>query len=141
MAKIHRWEDFERKLGSNTLHTDALDSIGGVYVVEKGSNSNGSWVKYSDGTMECKLNTTKNNIAFNSAYGSLFLGVLTWVFPQPFIEEPHVVCTEFRWGTGISIPLTLETTPTQAGLRGAEQFSRATGTNVKIKATAKGRWK
>lgn len=51
--------------------------------IESGSNSNGSWIKFPDGTMIVRNSITLHYLA--NAYVQS-----TWYFPQTFIEEPHV---------------------------------------------------
>lgn len=58
--------------------------------IESGSNANGYWVKYPDGTMICSfsdtvLRTTSN--VFGSIYSSAYFSL---TFPVPFIATPIV---------------------------------------------------
>lgn len=60
------------------------------YGYESGSNDNGSWIKYDDGTMICwkKLN---GNININIAWGSLYYNeVELGNSPLSFIENPTI---------------------------------------------------
>lgn len=57
-------------------------NIQGMY--ERGSNENGTWVKYADGTMICRK-TIPSNLKTTNPSGSMFVSEnVTWVFPQPF---------------------------------------------------------
>ena len=58
-------------------------------VVENGSNNNGSWVKFADGTMICRF-TQIINVSVNNAWGSLY-GTKCSVhdYPQEFIDVPE----------------------------------------------------
>ena len=60
-------------------------------IVESGSNSNGNWTKFADGTMICRVNKacSKPNAAVGSGaiYGS---SSNFWEFPQVFLEIPSV---------------------------------------------------
>ena len=61
--------------------------------VESGSNSNGSYRKYSDGTMEC-WGTKTSTINISTSYeGSYFGGINGINFPASFISAPQVTCT------------------------------------------------
>ena len=62
------------------------------YVVESGSNSSGSWIKYSDGSMICYA-TVDREINFNAPSGSLYTGTTnnSITFPQQFVTLPRVV--------------------------------------------------
>ena len=72
-------------LGEQINNLDALVGLGGVK--ESGSNVNGKYTKFEDGTMICvhKMSFT-NDIAI--AAGALFRGDgLTWSFPATFIND------------------------------------------------------
>ena len=63
-------------------------SIG--YIVESGSNDNGSWIKFSDGTMICRGVVTTGDVSF-TAWGSLYQYEVPSVsFPLSFIDVPHI---------------------------------------------------
>lgn len=66
------------------------------YIVESGSNDNGSWVKYSDGTMICTKKITFTNVVINNTWGSVYETASTISFgdyAQEFIETPNVSIT------------------------------------------------
>lgn len=52
----------------------------GAGIVAKGSNANGSWTKFGDGTMICKFRVNTSAFASN---------LYTWVFPAEFKSEPY----------------------------------------------------
>ena len=112
-------------------------------IVESGSNSNGSYIKFSDGTMICYLNIAVTDQAIDTKYGtsSLYFGRRTWTFPVAFIKEPNVSCGQFKWGTGGSWGSASGATKTIAYLIGYDMYSRASGTRTIISATAIGKWK
>lgn len=58
-------------------------------IVESGSNSNGNWIKYADGTMICTRSIDKE-MSCNNSWGSLFYGYDSTVynFAQEFITSP-----------------------------------------------------
>ena len=79
---------------SNQIHDAYNTSTTGTYscnyinsIVESGSNENGSWIKWADGTMICHKRQAFNNVAITTAWGTLYesakleLGDL----PQPFV--------------------------------------------------------
>ena len=113
------------------------------YVQESGSNANGSYIKFSDGTMICYLNITVTDQAIDTQYGtsSLYFGRRTWTFPVAFIKEPNVSCGQFKWGTGGSWGSTGGASKTIANLMGYDMYSRASGTKTIISAIAIGKWK
>jgi hypothetical protein len=117
-------------------------------VVESGSNTNGNWIKYDDGTMICWLKIVVTNQTIDSSYKPLgadftiYIGSRTWTFPVAFVSSPVVTCSRFQWGSGGSWGVSLSDPTTTTGqLRGYDSVSRATGTNCYIEATAIGKWK
>lgn len=62
-------------------------------VVENGSNDNGSWIKFADGTMICRF-TQIINLAVNTSWGSLYGGKCSvHDYPQEFIDIPETSLT------------------------------------------------
>ena len=66
-----------------------------VSVVETGSNANGTYLKYSDGTMECWHQGFGNSNYYTwweavRAGGTYYYVVDNWVFPAPFREGEFV---------------------------------------------------
>lgn len=124
---------------NSTNDTYSCNYINGI--IENGSNSNGSWTKFADGTMICTLNIIVTDQAINTAYGSLFQGYRVWRYPQAFIERPTVTCSHFFWGTSASWGAVSGVYGESCTLRGYDIQSRAAGTSCQIGATAIGRWK
>lgn len=61
------------------------------YIVESGSNDNGSWIKYSDGTMICRGGKTLKDITFTQvATGINYSVPQTLSFPQQFISYDDI---------------------------------------------------
>jgi hypothetical protein len=56
-------------------------------IIESGSDENGSWVKYSDGTMICYKNKSFGDIYIGSVWGSMYESAKLEIgdFPQPFV--------------------------------------------------------
>lgn len=110
-------------------------------IVESGSNANGDWIKFADGTMECRRWGLDTSSPLNTASGSLFRSQSTkWTYPEKFIGTPSVVAhvignTPYSWASN--------------GLTDADNIS-ATFTTFsttshslpsKVSLIAKGRWK
>ncbi|SPF82154.1 Phage tail fiber protein [Pseudomonas phage GP100] len=78
-------------------------------IVERGSNANGEYVKYADGTLIQKFVVASQSIAVTNAYGSFFYGPggspLTWTYPIPFVGTlPDTSLTPYgsaRLSTGV----------------------------------------
>lgn len=61
------------------------------HITESGSNANGSYIKFDDGTMICTIVKT-DNLAISSAYLGGFVSVLqSWTMPATFKDAPKVV--------------------------------------------------
>lgn len=106
-------------------------------LIEAGSNANGDYVKFADGTMIAWGRVVSSG-AVDTAVGSIFGSAnLTWTFPVAFVGSAPVVshtrCSSAaRWGTAIS------NTTTSATLR---VFSAVSNTgNVVSDTMAVGRW-
>lgn len=117
-----------------------VSETGGA-IIERGSNSNGEYVKFADGTLICTMNITVTNQALADAYGSLFQGARTWDFPMPFASPPAVTCSLFKWGSAASWGGVAQTpSGSSVALRGWDIAARPSGTATNISATAEGRW-
>jgi hypothetical protein len=120
-----------------------MPQVGGDPIVESGSNADGEWTRWADGTQICRFNQTVTDQSISNAYGSLlYQGTRTWTFPVAFIVAPAANCGAGKWGNSASWSGTDNLpTPTAARLRFWDITSRAGGTGMSISATAIGRWK
>ena len=137
-----------RMTGQEIINVDSAGRVafpqgmplsGTAPIVDSGSNTNGNWTKFADGTMICTVHM--NAIRTASIWGALIYAVpIPWTFPQPFASIPPVVTgTGFDsdangWvGGGNDIRLTSVT---------MQQFTinSASKTFVTL-LTAVGRWK
>ncbi len=100
----------KKLFGGNTkIHVDEIaDSTGRLLgesvIVDSGSNTNGHWIKYADGTMIC-YHSISTGKPVNIAKGSIFVSEMTtWTYPQAFIDRPKgnsisvVGGLAFSWG-------------------------------------------
>jgi hypothetical protein len=115
------------------------------YIDSKGSNSNGEWIKYIDGTMETRQRY-KASFADVSEWGSMFAYSITNIknYPQTFNELPTVsvtlsvdhingwLCTNVETGQ--------ESTSRPCGYQFVRPTER-TPENTYLNIIAKGRWK
>lgn len=118
-------------------------------IVESGTNDNGSYVKYSDGTLICRLKTIDKAVTSSSrteGSASFFTAVVLWTFPAAFIDTNYVsVGSGFLLsGNGTSASVFTSTvisvnSATDAYIRYSSflQFAKITDGNV----IAIGRWK
>ena len=82
----------KRSVGFNGFPTGTETvEINGSPIVESGSNSNGNYVKYYDGTMICTKKVSFNH-TFTEPWGALFTTSLIDLgdYAQPFLEVPTV---------------------------------------------------
>jgi len=105
-------------------------------VGERGSNANGEYVRFADGTQICsRVNLAAANA--NTALGSLFRSAgITWTFPAAFAAAPAVagdVDDADCWLVTAAAP-----TATSAELRVMAAAGKTTALN--LRATATGRW-
>ena len=109
-------------------------------IIERGSNNNGEYVKYADGTLICTYTATVTNQAIATAYGSLFLGTRAWTFPHAFSSLP--VCRgDAKWGNAAPWSSQSGVLITAAVFYFIDNLSRASGTSTDLTFSAIGRWK
>ena len=121
---------------SATSHTHTPASIGAESAIVYGSNANGNYIKYADGTMVCygTVNFTSDvTIAFWGMYYDATQRAVT--YPVAFVGNPHVVATGYDC---FLVSLTTNTTKTNYWVYKA---GSATGVYLGIIWTAYGRWK
>ncbi len=113
-------------------------------IIESGSNDNGSWIKYSDGTMICSM--SKNvyvNFSSSQKWGVMWESdnIDLGNFPQTFIEKPYVTISNFSESGGF-IEILRDTTTSFVG---NTKIARPSDTNGTIEYTlsiiAIGKWK
>lgn len=86
------WSGWQR-LVSNEMILGTVSQVGGVptgAVIETGSNANGIWTRFADGTMLCqRIDLSAANAS--TVDGALFRsGDVAWTFPAPFAAVPVV---------------------------------------------------
>ena len=68
-------------------------------IIQSGSNANGSYIKYSDGTMICYGSTSLNEVSVSDYYSFCKrTNSLTITFPMEFDEVPNVTITNQGFG-------------------------------------------
>ncbi len=109
-------------------------------IIEKGSNSDGTYIKYADGTMIC-YGKKSQTLAITTQSGGVYYNSIIFTFPQEFIEAPVAVPALTQTGgilftsLGNGFPI-----PTQAQVRVLSMVSQASA-NVTASYIAIGRWK
>lgn len=130
--------------GSTAPLLGTVSQSGGVptgAIIERGSNANGEYIRFADGTQICTMSITVTDQAIDTPYSTLYQGVRAWAFPQTFSSPPAVSCANFKWGSSAGWSA-LASNPTVSSviLRGFDVNARAAGTSTQITAFAIGRW-
>lgn len=72
-------------------------------IIETGSNENGKWVKWDDGTMRCS-DTSYYGVTTFQTMGAMFYGYLQLKdFPKEFIEVPDIIFSHHDGGNVICL--------------------------------------
>lgn len=120
--------------------------VGGYEIIDSGSNSNGSWIKWADGTMIVRQEYTSSSQNTTVTMGSLKrVGIsIPPNFPVSFIEPPNVQITLHNcwlgWLMGCEYEPTINNATNGAYIPIASAEQR-TFEAIKINILAVGRWK
>jgi hypothetical protein len=71
-------------------------------IIESGSNANGLYTKFADGTLICRL-LSSAVVNVSVPYGTGYYGSLGWTFPSPSASTP-VVSAMFLGSAGVLLP-------------------------------------
>lgn len=129
---------------TSTTDTYSCNYINGI--VESGSNTNGSWTKWADGTMIINK-TVLGTANITNAWGGLYISaeINLGNFPVAFIEMPTIVVSPQNQ-TGTQYMLTGQGgsgygTETNAGYVSLVRPNSRTGVAYRLEVIAKGKWK
>ena len=129
---------------NGTTVPQGYEKVSDGNIVESGSNENGNWIKYNDGTMICtKKHTGTANV--NVALGNIFYNgyyAMAGDLPQNFIEAPYYYATNVEseweiWGLQTK-PVTATNWATRVDLMSATSQSDKP---ITITMIAIGKWK
>ena len=112
-------------------------------IVESGSNSNGDYIKYSDGHMECYKTIIVTGINITSQWGNLYENSNDiWLgnFAQTFKERPTVSLTKSD-GHGCFIQVHDNISTTSAGRCYVASATSRSNASLTFEIIAKGKWK
>jgi len=133
------WGGWVRQVGFSDI-LGSVSQSGGVptgSIIERGSNANGEYVRFADGTQLCwKVNAVTSGPVDNPT-GNLWVSALvSWTFPISFLGSAnsmaHRAGSSSRWTSGVG------TTSTAASIR---VFSTASNTSdLGVDMVAIGRW-
>lgn len=117
-------------------------------IIERGSNDNGSWVKYADGTMVCSY-TQVVTVNIDSSWGGLYQGVVDLQdYSQEFIEVSDVsislLTNSSKWGGWLGVAgksADIEPSNTNPGSVSILRPTTGASAKYKISVIAIGKWK
>ncbi|WP_145156180.1 hypothetical protein [Pseudomonas oryzihabitans] len=72
-------------------------------IIERGSNSNGEYTRWADGTQECFL-TLDLSMAFNNPFGNGYYAVYKWTYPAAFAGPNPAVTFTAKPGGNLALP-------------------------------------
>ena len=119
-------------------------------IIESGSNANGNWIKYSDGTMICTATKLFENVSVTNSWGNLYETeeLILGNFPQQFISTPIginciMITNSNSSGKGSAgfIEYIVETTNTSWGKTAIAKPVSSPAANIGLSLIAIGKWK
>lgn len=125
------WGPWRRVFNAGNI-LGVVSQSGGVptgAVIERGSNANGNFVRFADGTQICTSPLP---------FGSLTTGAETWTFPAAFASAPRVSHSVFS-GAAIGV-FGLDTAATESALTFSVRNASGTRVANTVYLTAIGRW-
>ena len=113
-------------------------------IIESGSNTNGNYIKFADGTLICTIRKTIN-IAINTAWGSLYVGDTDtkYTYPIAFVGNDPVVNSTI---TGYNSAFVMSWAQSNNRLVETDRFALVRGNTASeqeyvLNITAIGKWK
>ena len=122
--------------GANSNFT-AMPQVGGDPIVESGSNADGEWTRWADGTQAVNTLAVSVTPIAQDWSGTLFRTAATVTFPVTFIGAPNSLASLERTGVASTLCTSRSTTTSGSEFTVIGNTSDAVG----ISATAIGRWK
>lgn len=120
----------------------AMPYVGTAPIVESGSNANGYFVKYADGTMICTKKAVLASVGVVNAYGAIFYSVGqslgSWAanFYTPPVAQMSIFETPNLYWYAVTVQATTTTAPTIVIIAAGSSTA-----SVDVDVLAVGRWK
>jgi hypothetical protein len=117
-------------------------------VFERGTNANGSYIRYADGTQECWFESGTFYGPSHGDFGATYSATLSWNFPAAFVSPPTTFYSSGQmdaalgpacWPIG-AVKLSAGATTTTSDQAIYILFSQMGGYKAKLKGYAIGRW-
>ena len=132
--------DFAQISGGADANFTTMPQVGDDPIVESGSNSDGEWVRYADGTQICTIKSAVG-IAVNNAYGSIYIsGVFQKTHPNTFVNPPSVSCGFADYSTAAPFLISNAVDSVVTTLRIVDPTSRTT-VDYDYSVVLVGKWK
>lgn len=137
---------YSEDTGATWSDWDLIASAANNSLIEYGSNANGSYTKFPDGTLNADKMVSVTNSNITSAWGSLFRGgdIALGASPFPFVGTPTVEVTIFSESTSLQFfnaQLRRYVSNSDIGYSSAVSATSLEGVNYHFHVTMKGRWK
>ena len=119
-------------------------------IVESGSNENGNWIKYNDGTMICTATKLFENVSVTNSWGNLYetQELSLGNFPQQFISTPTGIncimitnSNSSEKGSAGFIEYIVQTSNTSWGKTAIAKAVSSPSVNIGLSLIAIGKWK
>lgn len=125
--------------GGANANFSVMPQVGGDPIVESGSNADGEWTRWADGTQYVGF---KGSAAIDLvAYQSLYQGGTSVVWPRAFAQEPCASVGRVNWSTGRPWGTAYAVTQNDASITFLDVSPRTTLSTFRFSVTATGRWK
>lgn len=112
------------------------------YVVEQGSNANGTWRKWADGTLECWGMKTFTSVAITTSWGSNYVSpntAVTWPISFAVIESVNINVLVSSMPTQL-VSVLINQASSHQGNFYFWRTSSSTYDSITVGFCAKGRW-
>lgn len=132
---------YARLAGGSAANFTVMPQVAGDPIVESGSNTDGEWTRWADGTQVCSFIDGGASTSINTSGQVYMTNAIAWNYPAVFVAAPVVSPAFPRWDGAIVghwASLSSQPSASSASIRGITTISRAKGVFV---ATATGRWK
>lgn len=119
-----------------------------VFIVDKGTNGNGTFVKWSDGSMQAYTTINLGPTTLGGDHGAgppRTSGGGEWTFPSQFIDKPSIQLTHTLddasyYARAMVVYYRFSTNYDVSNIQAVNPFERGTDNDIFVDITAIGRW-
>ena len=127
---------------SNILGTvSQSDGVPTGAIIERGSNANGEFIRYADGTQICCIDVQEDGVEFSSSQGAFTSPRFSYTYPATFSADPSAQATHVRRGgnTGV-IWASIDNLPSVSSIDVRASMSSSGTHNIGFSIAVFGRW-